>query len=171
MQPSAVDYACFIGSYIGFAHLLRRSVFLRLGGYQESFHFYGEEKDFCLRLLNAGYRVVYLPDARVAHVPDPAGRSRDRYLRYVIRNDCLSALFNEPMLLAMVTVPIRLRRYRAMARHSESVDPDGFRWIVRELVATFPTVWRTRKPVRWASIREWRRLRRAPPVFELAEAQ
>jgi GT2 family glycosyltransferase len=95
MQPSPVGYACYVAAYIGFGHLLRRSVFLELGGYQESFHFYGEEKDYCLRLLNAGYDVVYMPDARIAHVPDASGRSNVRYLRYVIRNDCLSALYND----------------------------------------------------------------------------
>ena len=57
----------------------------------------GEEKEFCLRLIDAGYRTVYLPDALVIHQPDQGGRSQQRYLRYVTRNDCLSALYNEPL--------------------------------------------------------------------------
>lgn len=165
MQPSPVEYVCYVAAYIGFAHLLRRRVFLDLGGYRESFHFYGEEKDYCLRLLDAGYDVVYLPDARVAHVPDPSGRSDSRYLRYVVRNDCLSALYNEPLPIPFVTVPIRLARYAAMRRHGGVDDPGGLRWILGELVAALPGVWRDRKPITWASVRRWRRLRRAWPAF------
>jgi len=165
MQPSPVGYRCYVPAYIGCAALLRRSAFVQLGGYQESFHFYGEEKDYCLRLLDAGYHVVYLPDARVAHVPDPAGRSDSRYLRYVIRNDCLSALYNEPLPMLVITVPIRLARYAAMRRHGRVDDPGGLRWIVRGLIAALPGVWRDRRSMRWASIRRWRRLRRASPAF------
>ena len=44
----------YVASFIGFAHLLRRDVFLRLGGYRESFVFYGEEKDYCVRALAGG---------------------------------------------------------------------------------------------------------------------
>ena len=165
MQPSPVEYICYVGAYIGFAHLLRRSVFLQLGGYRESFHFYAEEKEYCLRLLNAGYDVVYLPDARVAHVPDPSGRSQSRYLRQVVRNDCLGALYNEPLPMLIVTVPVRLTRYLRMRRHGGADDPGGFRWILGELIRTLPAVWQDRKPVRWASFRRWRRLRREKPAF------
>lgn len=166
MQPSPAGYPCYVPTFIGFAHVLRRAVFLELGGYHESFYFYGEEKDYCLRLLNAGYDVVYLPDARVAHVPDPSGRSHARYLRYVVRNDCLSALYNEPMPMAIVTVPIRVARYVAMRRHGHVKDPGGLRWVVGELVSSLPAIWRARKPMRWTSIRRWRRLRRTWPAFE-----
>src|SRR6185436_4893089 len=166
MQPAPAGYPCYVTAYIGFAHLLRRNLFLELGGYQESFHFYGEEKDYCLRLLNAGYDVVYLPDARVAHVPDPSGRSDARYLRYVVRNDCLSALYNEPLAMAIVTVPIRVARYAVMRRHGRVKDSVGLRWVIGELIASLPAVWRTRKPMRWTSIRRWRRLRRTWPAFQ-----
>ncbi len=74
-QPSVADYPCLVPAFIGFAHLLRRDAFLEVGGYREAFYFYGEEKDFCLRLLDAGWEVAYLPHARVVHLPDPAGRS------------------------------------------------------------------------------------------------
>jgi GT2 family glycosyltransferase len=168
MQPSTVSYRCQVPAYIGFAVLLRRTTFLELGGYRESFFFYGEEKDLCMRVLEAGHQVVYLPDALVAHVPDPSGRSQSRYLRYVIRNDCLCALYNEPLPMALLSVPVRLVRYVSMRRHGGSAfDPDDLRWIVSELVAAIPNIWRTRTPMRWTSIRRWRSLRQAPPLFEM----
>jgi GT2 family glycosyltransferase len=166
MQPSRAGYPCVITAYIGFAQLLRRSTFLSLGGYRESFHFYGEEKDYCMRLLEAGHRVVYLPDARVAHVPDRAGRSDARYLRYVIRNDCLCALYNEPLPLPLLSVPLRLTRYAVMRRHGSISDPGGMRWILGELSAALPAVWRERSPMRWVNLRRWHQLRATPASFE-----
>jgi len=164
MQPSPVDYVCYVCSFIGFAHIVRRSVFLQLGGYRESFYFYAEEKEFCLRLLSAGYHVVYLPDARIAHVPDSSGRSPSRYLRHVVRNDCLGALYNEPLPMLIVSLPIRFARYLRM-RRAGGVERGGLRWIVGELVTKLPSVWVDRKPLPWASFRRWRQLRREKPAF------
>jgi GT2 family glycosyltransferase len=170
MQPATATRACQVPSFIGFAHLLRRSVFLGLGGYLEPLHFYGEEKDYCLRLLNAGYRVVYLPEARVAHVPDPSGRSVSRYLRHVIRNDCLSALYHEPLPMPFATIPLRLARYTAMRRQGGVTDAGGFKWIVRELAAAFPAACRNRRPVAWRTVMRWRKLRASTPPFPLERA-
>jgi len=170
MQPSPVSYPCCVPSFIGFAHVLRRGVFLMLGGYRESFQFYGEEKDYCLRLLNAGYRVVYVPSALVAHIPDTVGRSQSKYVRYAIRNDCLSGLYNEPLPMVVLTLPMPLARYSAMPRNSDEEDPGGFRWLVTSLVTALPEIWRNRTPVTWASIWRWRSLRRAPEAFDAAPA-
>src|SRR5215510_2902391 len=131
MQPAPVDYTCYVPTFIGFAHILRRWLFVELTGYRESFHFYGEEKDYCLRMLDAGSNIIYMPSARVIHAPNPSGRSQSKYVRYTIRNDCLFALYNEPLPLALLTVPIRLGRYVSMSRGFD--DSGGFSWIVREL--------------------------------------
>ena len=164
-QPAPVDYTCYVPTFIGFAHILRRRLFIDLAGYRESFHFYGEEKDYCLRMLDAGFNIVYMPRARVVHAPDPAGRSRSKYVRYVIRNDCLFALYNEPLPLALVSVPIRLGRYRSMTRDFD--DRGGFAWIVRELVRQLPSILGSRRPVSWTTVRQWRRVGRTWPAFPL----
>jgi GT2 family glycosyltransferase len=168
MQPAPVAYTCYVPCFIGFAHLLRRDIFLQLGGYRESFHFYGEEKDYCLRLLEAGLDVVYMPLARVVHASDIAGRSHSKYVRHAIRNDCLGALYNEPFPLPLVSVPIRLRRYVRM--RGSDPDPGGLLWIVRDLVKRLPAALRERRPVRWATLRRWRRLRREWPEYRRAAA-
>jgi GT2 family glycosyltransferase len=164
-QPSPARYLAYVPAYIGFAHLLRRDLFLQLGSYRALFYFYGEEKDYCIRLLNAGYHVVYDPEALVAHLVDPGGRSPARYLRYVIRNDCFYSLCNEPFPLPLISLPIRLYRYEKMRRHGHVEDPGGLRWIVSELVRALPAIARERKAVRWASLKRWRELRRTRPAF------
>jgi GT2 family glycosyltransferase len=160
MQPGRGVGATRVASYIGFAHLIRRSVFLDLGGYRADFVFYGEEKEYCLRLMEAGYAVVYLPDALVGHVIDRGGRDQRRYVRFVIRNDCLMSLYCEPWPLVVVGVPLRLLRFRQMASSLPGGDAEGMRWILGELRRALPAVRKQRRPVSWNTIREWRRLSR-----------
>jgi GT2 family glycosyltransferase len=159
MQPGRGAQPVYVSSFIGFAHLLRRETFLELGGYRESFVFYGEEKDFCVRLLDAGLRVVYLPGSLIGHIPDYGGRSATRYVRFVIRNDFLYSLYNEPWPIVAIGAPLRLWRYRKM-KASSGADAGGIRWIMGELRRTLPDIRRNRHAVSWATFKEWRRLAR-----------
>jgi GT2 family glycosyltransferase len=167
MQPASTTTPGVVASYIGFAHLLRRDVFLALGGYREEFVFYGEEKEYCLRLIEAGYRTVFLPDALISHLPDPAGRDPRRYLRFVSRNDCLGSLLNDPLLRAVYMVPARLALYLHMRRRMHISDPGGLIWLLGEVSrAAFQRLRRgDRKPVSWRTVRRWRSLRRQPEQY------
>lgn len=165
MQPSRAAGPSVIPSFIGFAHLLRRDLFLRLGGYREEFIFYGEEKDYCLRLLDAGYLTVYLPDALVSHIPDAAGRSRTRYLRFVVRNDCLNAFYNDPVPRVFWTLPVRYLRYFRMRRGWRIRDPWGWLWVAQDILACAGRTRDRRRPVSRASIRLWTELKRAPRPY------
>ena len=159
MQPGLGQSPRYVAAFIGFAHLINRRVFLDLGGYRESFVFYGEEKEYCLRLLEHGYRVVYLPDALVVHAQDAAGRTPQRYLRYVTRNDCLHALYNEPFWRALWLVPARLGLYFRMRSRWGINDPQGLKWILSELSANAGAALRSRKPVSRRTRALWRNLR------------
>lgn len=159
MQPSTAEFPSVVPSFIGFAHMVRRDRFLALGGYREAFGFYGEEKEFCLRLLDAGLHTVYLPHALVAHVVDPNSRDRRRYLRFVARNDCLNSLFNDPLTRLFWMLPARYALYFRMRRGWKIDDPWGGLWLLREIGACLPGVWKARQPVSRDTLREWRALR------------
>lgn len=47
--------------------LCRREVLEKTGGFDESFFMYGEDLDLCYRVKEAGFRVVYNPDASIIH--------------------------------------------------------------------------------------------------------
>jgi N-acetylglucosaminyl-diphospho-decaprenol L-rhamnosyltransferase len=51
----------------GAAMVVRREVWLELGGMDAEYFMYGEDLDFGLRLWLAGHRLGLLPDARVTH--------------------------------------------------------------------------------------------------------
>jgi glycogen synthase len=45
----------------------RRSAIIQLGGFDEEFEFYLDETDVCCRVIDAGYIIAQLPNARVHH--------------------------------------------------------------------------------------------------------
>jgi len=74
--------------FIGAGHAIRRSVFERVGGYDERLFFCGEELDLCYRMLNIGYRVQYFPEVTIRHKVSPQQRvfwGEGRYF-YTVRN-------------------------------------------------------------------------------------
>lgn len=166
MQPALCSVPSIVRSFIGYAHLLRRDVFLEAGGYQELFGFQGEEKDLCVRLIDRGYHIVYLPDARVAHEADPSGRDSRVYLRHVTRNDCLTSVINDPFPRPLWIVPARLALYFRMRRGWNISDPGGFGWILKQLRHALPDALRQRRPVSRRTLREWRRLGREGVPYE-----
>lgn len=51
----------------GCALLVRREVFERIGGLSQDYFLYDEDVDFCLRASRAGFRLRYVPRAKVWH--------------------------------------------------------------------------------------------------------
>ena len=166
MQPAPVSYRCRVASYIGFAHLLRRRAFHEVGGYQEALHFYGEEKGFCARFLKAGYQVVYMPDALVAHVPDPQGRSSAALpsLRHPQRLSVCASLSAVARGLRPASAPSGAL-FLHEPRSTRSPIRPGSAGLCRNWPASLPAVFRTRTPMTWANLADWRQLRRHPPAW------
>jgi GT2 family glycosyltransferase len=51
----------------GAAMLVRRKVIEEVGGFDERFHMYGEDNEWCLRIARAGWLLVFQPRAIVIH--------------------------------------------------------------------------------------------------------
>lgn len=63
----------------GAALMVRRRAFERIGPFDESFHFYGEETDFCYRARLLGYRTWFFPGAQITHLVGGSPLHRRRY--------------------------------------------------------------------------------------------
>jgi len=66
----------------GCAMMIRRETWHQLGGFDEQFFMYCEDVDLCWRAHEAGWKVVYHPDAVVTHA---IGRSTDKAVNAMIR--------------------------------------------------------------------------------------
>jgi GT2 family glycosyltransferase len=82
--------------FIGTAYAVRKDLFLRLGGFRELFFHQGEESDFCIRMLDAGYSVRLGKSDRIDHFESPK-RDMRRMDLYGRRNDILFAVLNVPL--------------------------------------------------------------------------
>lgn len=86
--------------FIGAGHALRREVFAAVGGYDDRLFFCGEELDLSYRMLNAGYRIAYVPAVGIRHKVSPEHRvmwGKGRYY-YTVRNSLYSAYkFGTPL--------------------------------------------------------------------------
>jgi GT2 family glycosyltransferase len=51
----------------GAALMVKREVIDRVGGFEERFHMYGEDTEWCLRVFRSGWRLVFEPAAIVVH--------------------------------------------------------------------------------------------------------
>jgi len=51
----------------GAAILVKRAVFSQVGGFDERFHMYGEDDEWCLRVRRGRWRLVFEPSASVVH--------------------------------------------------------------------------------------------------------
>jgi GT2 family glycosyltransferase len=129
---------CPVGWVQSSAMIVRRGAAERVGWLDPGFFVYSDETDFCKRLGDAGWRILYVPSARAIHhdqmAHDTAGaerriveyhRGRDRYLRKhlgPVRAALLRPLLAWPYLLraaaALVLPGYSPRRYWRHARQA-----------------------------------------------------
>jgi glycosyltransferase involved in cell wall biosynthesis len=142
-------------SYVGCAHALRRDVALRLGGYRDFFGGWHEERDFCVRLRSAGWRIVYGDTGPVVHMVS-TNRDQDRITYYGGRNQVLCETLNVPfpdVLWRVGLTSLGMIRYR----FSWSTLPLKMRAIGAGLVES-ARHWNLRAPVTHKLYHEHRRL-------------
>ncbi len=148
-----------VQAYVGAAHALRRDLFLRLGGYRQQLFYMGEEGDYCVRLLDAGH-VVRLGRADPVEHHESPSRSRFRADFYGRRNDVLFAAHNVPLPWAvphaLATTANGLRFGLGVGRPLNMARGLASGW------AAVPREWPHRRPVRPATYRLFRRLRKVP---------
>jgi glycosyltransferase involved in cell wall biosynthesis len=152
-------------AYVGTAYAVRRNVFLRLGGYSDYFVHQGEESDFCIRMLAAGY-VVRLGGADpIFHFESPR-RDLTRMDYYGARNAVVFAWQNVPPPYLLPHLAATTFRCATL-----TFSPPRMVTRLRGLVAGYRYCFgMPRRPVRRSTYRLWRTLRKKGPKA-LAEIQ
>ncbi len=148
--------------FVGTSHALRRDLFLQLGGYRAMLYNRGEERDYCIRLLNLGYITRLGRGDFILH-NESSTRSSPVQTRYLARNFVLfpwhnTPLINLPVHLAGATLN-QLRRPlegRGLRRHAVFGIAQGMVDMLRHFGE--------RRPVRRSVYRLFRRLQYSGPI-------
>jgi len=74
MKDFKCDRLTDVDQLMGAAILAEKDLVLKMGGFDEQFFMYYEEVDFCYRIKNAGYRIVFFPDASIIHLGGKSAR-------------------------------------------------------------------------------------------------
>ena len=66
----------------GASLLVRRELFLKIGGFDEKFFMYFEDIDLCKRVRKAGYKVIYYPDFVIRHFGGKSFKDKEIQKKY-----------------------------------------------------------------------------------------
>jgi GT2 family glycosyltransferase len=92
--------------------MYRKAMLAAIGGFDADFFLYCEDTDLGLRAIWAGWRCVYVPDAKVDHrYSHSAGRASALKAYYVERNRLWVALKNFPLGMLMAVPFVTVARY------------------------------------------------------------
>jgi len=95
--------------FIGVGNAIRSQVFDEVGGYPNDFEYGVEELDLSLRIIDAGYRIKYDPNAAVLHKESPEGRLSDQYvIQKILENRIRTTIRNLPWRYVVVSTVIWL---------------------------------------------------------------
>jgi GT2 family glycosyltransferase len=149
-----------VAMFVGCGHVLRLAAVREVGVYELTPGSYGgEEKDLCLRLMDAGYQIVRLPGVHVWHEKTPVAREIPAQHRSGVCNDLVMTLRRTPLVLLPVALSAKFYRHLCFSRRHNLTRPclQGFSLFVHSI----PTVLRSRKPVRVETLRAFMQSSRA----------
>ncbi len=145
--------------FIGCGHVVRLSALDSVGMYDPVPGGYGgEEKDLCLRLLDAGFHVVTLPGVHVWHDKTPVARELYKQHRSGVCNDLAMTLRRTPAFALPIALPMKFLRHLQFAWSRGLIKPclRGFALFIRNS----PSLWKSRRPLRLDTLKAFVRLSR-----------
>jgi GT2 family glycosyltransferase len=150
-----------VAMFIGCGHVLRLSTVKALGGYTELPGVYGaEEKDFCLRLIDAGYQIVKFDGVHVWHAKSALARDIPRQHCSGVCNDLAVTLRRVPLGFLLPIIAWKVSNHIAFALRNGLLRSclQGF----LDFAFAAGDVWSARRPVRLSSLAQFRTLTRSP---------
>jgi GT2 family glycosyltransferase len=149
-EPAPCDF------FIGCGALIKRELFLELGGYEEELGYMAEEIALTLHAQSRGLQVYQYPAVTVRHYRSPLSRDLTARARLNIRNELLIAGLYYPFVFLLLRWPVYLAKALVLGWFPR-------REIVKGAMAAawrYPAIWRKRQPVTVEAFLRWKRLPR-----------
>jgi GT2 family glycosyltransferase len=158
--PPSIDGLWTTWGFIGTAHAVRRSIFLELGGYDESMVHQGEETDFALSCLKSGYLLLLGRSKEILHYESPK-RDNLRMAFYGPRNTIYLLYKYSPFILLFPMLPYVLVRLLFYSANLPAPSRRSYLTGILHGLLTFRFI-RQRSPLLLSSYFSYLKLRRQP---------
>ena len=133
-------------NFSGTGFAVRRDVFIALGGFWEKLNpYFGEEPDYCYRLLDAGYHILHTPFVSLRHYESPYERPKARRLYYGARNAPWMALRSLPWPAVFSLITLTWGYFFLVALKEAQLK--DFAKALRDSLRGMPEIMRIRKPI------------------------
>lgn len=145
-------------SFANSGAVLRRSIYLKLPGFESRFFHMYEEPDYALQCVAAGYDVLFSPVITIRH--HYSGQARDEILIHHrhARNELWSTVMRCPLPFA-----VGIAGWRVFSQFRYACKR-GWSWVIREpnwwwqALRGIPYCLGKRRPVSWAAYKGWLQL-------------
>lgn len=94
------ENTCEVSFATGCTMLISKQVINTIGYLEESYFLYAEDTDYCCRVLNAGFKIIYVGKALIYHkVSASTGKQSNMQQYYMFRNNCyiIKKYCNKPL--------------------------------------------------------------------------
>lgn len=94
------ENTCEVSFATGCTMLISKQVINTVGYLEESYFLYAEDTDYCCRVLNAGFKIIYVGKALIYHkVSASTGKQSNMQQYYMFRNNCyiIKTYCNKPL--------------------------------------------------------------------------
>jgi GT2 family glycosyltransferase len=148
--------------FIGVGHAFRKEVYDKVGLYRDYFPYGHEELDLSLRVVDAGYKIVYFPKAEIYHKKSPTSRISNptRFFANQLTNRVIVAIRNLPWRYVLTTNILRSGQTLLRSRFNLI----AVLWAQIRIVKKLPGLLREREVISKEAIRKIKALR-GPVVF------
>jgi GT2 family glycosyltransferase len=145
MADTSDDAIQSVDWVVGACLLVRRQAYEQVGGLDEGFFMYSEEMDWCRRIKDAGWLVIYLPTATVIH---HEGRSSDQVVpaRHIHFQSSKVRYFRKHH----GTLQAEALRWFLLATYVYQLGREGLKWLVGH-----------RRPLRAERVKAYRQVLRS----------
>ena len=146
--------------FIGCGALIKRELFLELGGYEEELEYIAEEIAVTLHAQSRGFQVYQYPAVTVRHYRSPLARDRLVRAALTIRNELLIAGLYYPFFFLLLRWPVYLVKALVFGWFPRREIVKGAIAAVRR----YPAIWPKRQPAPLDAFLRWKRLPRPVTV-------
>lgn len=146
-------------TFDGGASAFRKEILQTAGFYPSDFFRQAEEGDLALRVIEAGYSIVYCPEAVMFHPVVPLNRTNKLFWYYGCRNELMTVFRRYPWALVL---PIAIQKIGVWI--ALGVTEGALTHTLKgvwHVVTRWSQILRERKPVSMATVREVFRLKAA----------